>query len=276
MERPLPLLAALASLLAVLLVVLQRRPATPFHSLAPGIIYDVDTATPTPRAAPDTADLPVFTVYTELRTPDRFIAEVVPGRARADFVLVNDALLARRTPPVARNAPPAAVSPPRTAVPGRTAGKPPDPRAAPSPSAHPSPSAPAATPPVADIPDTGPLTAREARDIVRGDSMTYRYPDRAAGADVRLRVVSRTPWRGGAIVAFRVENSRPGYVFLSGVWVSDESGQPVDARVLAERFVAGESSTEGYIILPPGVRRAVLKAAEAGASGAVLEVPFSL
>jgi|YNPBryBLVA2012_1023415.scaffolds.fasta_scaffold00127_25 hypothetical protein len=280
MERHLPLITALASLLAALLVVLQRRPAVPFRPLEPGVIYDVDAATETPRSTPcAAADLPVFTVYTELRTPDRFIAEVVPGRARADFVLVNDALLARRTPPVVRDAspaahPPPAVSPPRPAVPGRAAGKPPDPRAAASPPVHPPPPAPAAQQgAAAHVPAT--LTVREVRDIVRGSGMTYRYPDCVVGGDVRLRVVSRTPWHGGVIVAFRVDNPRPGYVFLSGVWVSDESGQPLDARVLAERFVAGESSMEGYIILPPGVRRAVLKAAEAGGSGAVLEVPFS-
>lgn len=237
--------------------------------IRPKTVYDVDLASNTSViqqdlvAFEDKKELPVFNIFTELNTPDKFVVEKVPSKTQADYILVTDKLLSEKI-----LFKPVPVLPPAKIEPVKSTPK-------------------TTNRPVKENnieykketkiskPEPIIFSVPYLRELVRNNPKTYFYMGTQTGKEVVLSVVSSTRHEDKNIIKFTVKNIQKSYFFIASVSVTGESSNLMPAEVYTDKFVSQESIIEGFIIVQR-TKKLKLKITESGGKQRCLEVSFNL
>lgn len=239
--------------------------------LRPRTVYDIDISTTTLTIKQDTVSfenkpgLPVFNIFTELNTPDKFVVEKVPSKTQADYILVTDKLLAEKI--VFKPAP--VIPPPVKTEPVKPASKP----------ARQDKNKQKPTETKKETKQTKPepvvFSVPYLRELVKSNPKTYFYPGTQTGKDVVLSIVSSTKYEDKNIIKFTVRNSQKSYFFIASISISDETGNLLPAETYHDKFVSQESIIEGFVVVQR-TKKLSLKLTESGGKQKCLEISFSL
>lgn len=262
-------------LVVVFILSLAGRHSSVYTPVPEGTLYNINASSRTLASEDITAaplfstgaGMPVFQAYTDLQLPGRFIVSLTPNRDDASFILSSPSRLAsvrQLDAPQAGSAVAASHVRPYSA--GGTGG-----------TAQPRPvSANTAARPAVKSVQTEKQTFSSLNKQITASSKTFFFSNSVKEiSDVKVKVLSMTPWQDKAILKFQIANQGTQYFFIASAALFDGS-RPVPAELFHDPMVPSERTAECIALMPrSNAGPLTLKVIESGGKNRTFAVTFT-
>lgn len=248
-------------LVVVFILSFLGRHSSVYTPVPEGTLYNINASSRTMSSEDITAaplfstgaGMPVYQAYTDLQLPSRFIVSLTPNRDDASFVLASPSRLAAVRQQDTPQAGPAVAASPARPVSANTAAR----------------SA------VKSV-QTEKQTFSSLNKQITASSKTFFFSNSVKEiSDVKVKVLSMTPWQDKAILKFQIANQGTQYFFIASAALFDGS-RPVPAELFHDPMVPSERTAEGIALIPrSSAGPLTLKVIESGGKNRTFAVTFT-